>query len=74
MFSAAPLLLSATDVNDPDVRVGAVVSARAKVARDRIKAKMTRIVDMISAEQIAKEGEPFDIDLNSPRQQDCRHH
>jgi len=38
------------------VALGVAETSRSKLARDRLQAKITRIVDMISAEQTAKEG------------------
>lgn len=60
MASSSPPVTSSSVNDETDFHIGAlgggIDTSRSKLARDRLQAKITRIMDMISAEQTAKEG------------------
>lgn len=60
MASSCPPVTSSGVNEETDFRVGSAGggkdTSRSTVARDRMQAKISRIMDMISAEQTAKEG------------------
>ena len=49
--------IEASFSDEPDARGATVNRERTKVARERLQAKITRIMDQIRVEQASKEGE-----------------